>query len=99
MLNGREKSGAAMVAMKPANKAGRPGAEQGEPRACPPRRRQAGDLRLLGLYVDLQHVAQGHLPDQAEGPCRPPADEAEGDQGETAPTHAPVDRPTGQMAG
>src|ERR1700676_5190255 len=35
MMHGREKSGPAIVAMKPANKAGQPAAEQGEPRACP----------------------------------------------------------------
>ena len=33
MMNGREKSDSAIVAMKPANKAGRPAAEQVEPRA------------------------------------------------------------------
>ncbi len=33
MMNGREKSDPAVVAMKPANKAGQPAAEQGEPRA------------------------------------------------------------------
>src|SRR5216684_5633908 len=32
-MDGREKSDPAIVAMKPANRAGRPAAEQGEPRA------------------------------------------------------------------
>lgn len=33
MMHGREKSGLAVVAMKPANKAGKPAAELVEPRA------------------------------------------------------------------
>ena len=33
MMNGREKSGPAVVAMKPANKVGKPAAELVEPRA------------------------------------------------------------------
>ena len=33
MMNGHEKSDPAIVAMKPTNKAGQPGAEPGEPRA------------------------------------------------------------------
>ena len=62
------------------------------------RARQAGDLRLPGLYLHLRQDPLRQIPASAEEPAGPHEGEAADDQGGAAAAHAPADPRAGALA-